>query len=336
MKIALSLILFAIPTFNLNGQIDSCLTYLKNANSEYEQHSYDKAIALLTKSLDKCNLYKTDKIQAHKLLALCYLSIDKLEEADKEASTIVKLNPNYAPDRFRDEPKYSALFAKFSATPIFRIGFQTGINNSIVKVKNRYSIYHGNNSAEFSSYKNQKSFQLGILLEYQLFHNLWINLNGMYRVSAYEHLISEVENDLINYSEKLNYIDVPLSLKYYFLKKRFQPYLKAGGTFSYLNNALSASQRTNSTDLVDRTAFRNRNTIGWNVGAGVSYKIKNFVVFGDFQYTQFSKNVNKEGTRYLDLVNVFKYYYIDDDFALNNLQFNVGFLFNLVYNNKNF
>ena len=89
------------------AQIDSCITYLKNANTSYDQRDFDGAIKLLNQAISNCNLDRADKIQAHKLLAMSYLGIDNLESADKEAEVIMKINPNYAPDKFKDDPKYS-------------------------------------------------------------------------------------------------------------------------------------------------------------------------------------------------------------------------------------
>src|SRR4051812_36273385 len=103
------------------AQTDSCITNMKTANSDYEQRDFDGSIKLLQATLSKCNLDRADKMQAHKLLALSYLAIDNLEAADKEAEAIIKINPNYTPDKFKDEPKYSALFEKFRPVPVFRI-----------------------------------------------------------------------------------------------------------------------------------------------------------------------------------------------------------------------
>ena len=44
-------------------------------------------------------------------------------------------------------------------------------------------------------------------------------------------------------------------------------------------------------------------------------------------------NLNKESTRYDNLDMVFKYYYLDNDFSMNNMVFNVGFTYALSYKN---
>jgi len=319
-----------------SAQTDSCILYLKNANSGYEARDFDGSIKLLQRALNKCNLDKADKTQAHKLLALSYLAIDNLEAADREAEAMVKLNPNYAPDKFKDEPKYSALFSKFAPVPVFRVGMFTGINNVGIKVDNYYSITH--NSAEEakanSSYEGKTGFQLGVALEYRAYKNLWVGLQGQFRRSNYDHTLSNVENTTIHYSEKMSYVDIPLSIKYYIIEKKISPFVELGATASILTNALGTTTRDETKDIVNRIDYRNTFMIGYFGGLGATYKINSFQVFANFRYSVFGKNVNKDNTRYADQVNVFKYYYIDNDFSMNNWQFGVGAYYNLAYKNR--
>lgn len=319
---------------NASAQTDSCITYLKTANSNFEVRDFDGAIKLLQSALNKCNLDKTDKIQAHKLLALSYLGIDNLEAADKEAETIVKINPNYAPDKFKDDPKYSALFEKFKPVPVFRMGLGGGINHVFTHVVNTYSIYHGEDAANYSSYTDKNGFQVGVNAEHRVFKKFWLELDGQFRQSNYEHTLTEIENSTVNYSEKLSYVDVPLSIKYYILEKKISPYVAAGATFSFMTNALSTTSRDEFSDLVNRIDYRNTFMVGYFGGAGITYKMNSLLLFADVRYTYFPDNVNKEGTRYSDDVNVFKYYYIDDDFTMDNLQINLGVAYNVSYKNK--
>jgi opacity protein-like surface antigen len=134
--------------------------------------------------------------------------------------------------------------------------------------------------------------------------------------------------------EHLDYLDVPLSLKYYILNSPLTPYGQIGADFSWLLKALSTTSRDAESDLVDRTDLRTSYMTGLFGAAGVSYAFKGFCVFADFRYIYFHDLVNKEGTRYADEVNLYKYYYIDDDFRMNNLQVNVGASYVLNYSLK--
>lgn len=335
-------LLFVLSVFVLSGikkvsaQTDSCILYLKTANSNYELRDFDGAIKLLQRAISRCNLDKADNMQAHKLLALAYLSIDNLEMADKEAQTIMKLNPNYAPDKFKDEPKYSALFTKFTPEPVFRFGIYTGFNKSILNGKNYYSISHLNaeEAEKNTKYEGKSGFQIGAGLEYRAYKNLWVSLQGQFRRSNYNNTLSNVENTTIYYSEKMSYIDVPLSAKYFIPVGKISPYIEVGAAFSFLTNALGTTTRDDTKDIVNRIDYRNTSMVGYFGGLGLNYNIKSINVFGNFRYQINNKNVNKENTRYADLVNVFKYYYVDNDFTMNNWQVNVGLMYNLAYKNR--
>ncbi len=318
-----------------NAQTDSCIVKLKNANTGYDQGDYDGSIKLLKSALSDCKLDKSEKIQANKLLIMNYLKVDNLEEADKTAADIMKIDPYYKPDKFKDDPKLSALFEKYQPTPVFRAGISVGMNRSMIDVVKTYSIVHDDGaSADLATYNSKTGFQIGAQAEYRAYKNLWVELGGQFRQTSYEHILDSVEGTTVNYSEKLTYVDVPLSVKYYFLNKTFCPYVEAGATFSFMTNALSTTTRDDQKDIVNRTDYRNTYMTGFFGGAGVAYKMKGLQLFADFRYSYFPDNVNKEDTRYDDLTNVFKYYYIDDDFRMDNWQINVGVNYTLSYKNQ--
>jgi len=324
----------AFMCIQANAQTDSCITNLKTANSNYEMRDFDGAIKLLQSSLSKCNLDRADRIQAHKILALSYLAIDNLEAADREAEAIVKLNPNYVPDKFRDEPRYSALFGKFKPVPVFRLGMNAGINHTSIDVEQTYSIAHNDDDENLGSYKTKTGFQLGLRAEYRIYKQLWFEAAGQFRQSQYTHTLFNVEGTNIHYSEKLSYIDIPVSLKYYYPIENFSPYIEAGVAFSFVTNALGTTTRDELKDIVNRIDYRNNSTTGQFGGLGIAYKLKSLDVYVNFRYFKYPDNVNKDGTRYADLTNVFKYYYIDDDFRMDNWQINAGVQYSFLYKNR--
>lgn len=337
-KLTITLISFLIVmSFGIHqsaAQTDSCIVKLKNANTGYEQGDYDGTIKLLLSALAKCDLDKNDKIQSNKLLIMSYLKVDNLEEADKTAAEIMKIDPFYKPDKFKDDPKLSALFEKYKPTPMFRMGIYGGVNFSSIDEVQSFSIVHNDDTEGLDTYKGKMGFQLGAFAEYRTYKDLWIELGFKYRQSKYEHILDSVENTSITYSEKLSYFEIPVSLKYYFLKGDIRPYLTAGATFSFLSDALSTTSRVSEEDLVNRADYRNAFAVGYFGGAGLVYKMQALQIFADVRYSYYPENVNKEGTRYADPVNVFKYYYIDDDFRMDNLQINVGLSYTLSYRNQ--
>ncbi|MBK7762119.1 MAG: PorT family protein [Bacteroidetes bacterium] len=330
----ITLVFLSLLSQSVSAQSDSCIIKLKSASTSYDQDDYDLTIKLLLSTLNECKLDKADKIQAYKLLILSYLKIDNLEAADDAAAKIMKIDPNYKPDKFKDDPKLSALFEKYKPAPMFLFGLSVGYNQSFVSAEKTYSIVHNDDESQYASYKNKGGFQIGVQFEGRAYKNLWAELGLRYRQSNYEHRLDSVEQTTVNYSEKMSYFDLPLSVKYYIPIKRLYPYVQAGACFSFLTNALSTTTRDDLKDIVNRTDYRNSFMLGYFGGAGLAYRLKGFQAFVDFRYTAYSDLVNKEGTRYDDLTNVFKYYYIDDDFTMNNMQVNFGVNYTLMYKNK--
>lgn len=339
MKKSLLILIPLITAFTLTvnksfAQSDSCIIKLKNANTGFDQGDFDGTIKLLQSALSECNLSIEDKIQANKLLIMSYLKVDNLEEADKTAAVMMKIDPYYKPDKFKDDPKLSTLFEKYQPVPVFKIGFSAGLNRTITDVVNTYSIVHDDKaSANYSSYNSKTGFQLGLSAEYRLYKGVWLQVEGQFRQSSYEHILDSVENTTINFNEKLSYFDVPLSVKYNIMNKTIVPYIEAGANFSFMTTALSTTERENQKDIVNRTDYRNTYMTGIFGGVGAAYRMKGISVYAAFRYCYFSDQVNKEGTRYADEVNVFKYYYIDDDFRMDNWQVNLGVNYILSYKN---
>jgi tetratricopeptide (TPR) repeat protein len=326
-------LMISVPDLAMS-QADSCAYYLKDANKNYEGRYYDAAIEEINKALSKCSLNKEDKVKAHKILALSYLGIDDLEAASDEARRIMKIDPAYEPDKFEDDPDYTALFEKFVSTPVLRLGVNAGVNKPGISVSEYYSIYHGPDAADFSEYDEEIGFQLGLTAEYLVFKNLWINSGMQFRTTNYSHFLYEIEGNKVDYQEKLSYFELPIAVKYTFLKGDLRPYVTVGGYVTYLTNAISTSQRADIDDIVDRIDYRNTFYAGFGGGAGVTYHRKGFDLFLDVRYTTYPEQVNKDGTRYADEVNVYQYYYIDNDFSMDILQVNAGIMFNLIYRNR--
>lgn len=324
--------LMCLSAFTCEAQTDTCILHLKEANNKYEQGNFDDAIILLKNTIAHCPLGKDDEIQASKLLILCYQNIDDLEAADRTAKAVLKIDPNYRPDKFKDDAALIRLFDRYQPQPTFAIGLGAGINSPLVKTINQYSVVHPDGDAQ-ATYKGRYNLQLGLHVEKRIYKGLWAELAYQYRITKYDHELADVNNTTIDYSEKLNYSDVPLSLKYYFTTTTIMPYVQLGAEASLLSSALSTTTREDQKDIINRTALRNKFSIGFLGAAGAAYRLKALLLFANLRYTYFPRNVNKSGTRYDDPINLYKYYYIDDDFRMDNLQLNVGVSLILSYKN---
>ena len=67
-------------------------------------------------------------------------------------------------------------------------------------------------------------------------------------------------------------------------------------------------------------------------GAGINYKVKKGNVFLDLRYNYGFQNIVKTEQRYQNDLNndlLYRYYYLDDDFKLNNFAFTIGYAYNI-------
>jgi len=308
---------------------------MKKANSDYEQRNYDDAISLLVPVIAHCPLSAEEKIQANKLLMLSYIAVDNLEAANAVAKSVMKENPNYKPDKLKDDPKINSLFEKYKPAPILHVGIFGGINIPSIHVTNTYSIVHSDNATGLSTYSNKIGFQFGAKAEYRAYRDLWVSGGILFRQTSYEHDLDSIGNQTVKYVEKLNYLDFPFSAKYYFLKKNLQPYLEAGVDLSLLTSANSTTSRGGQQDVVDVTSLRNTFQAGYFGAIGYNYKYNSLLFFIDLRYIYFPRQVNKPGTRYDENTNLWKYYYVDNDFTMNIMQINIGASYILKYKNLN-
>ncbi len=318
---------------SVKAQTDSCLTNLKDANQLTERAKYDEAITLIKNTLLKCTLSKNDKIQANKLLITNYLAIDKIEEAEAAASVIMKISPNYEPDKLRDPSEVIIIFKKYKPVVVLKGLVYGGLNLSKNTASNTFSIVTDDNSEGIDNYQSITGFQIGVGAEYRLFSSFWVQSGLSYRKSGYTIDLMNVHGKTIGYKEDLNFIDIPIAAKYYFLKGKLQPFMLAGVNLSFLNSALGQLSRDEEKDIIDRKPQRNSFYLGYSGGLGLSYSFKELSLQVGVNYLWTPQNLNKEGTRYDNLDAVFKYYYLDNDFSMNNILINIGFTYALGYKN---
>ncbi|MFT5513237.1 MAG: hypothetical protein ACI8SE_001643 [Bacteroidia bacterium] len=329
----LLMFVFVHVSGTLFSQIDPCVTYIRDANEKYQEGWYDEAIVKVKKSLSDCPLTKTEKIEAYKLLTLNYIAIDKIEEAEASVAAIMKINPNYEADKLDDPAEVIALYQKYKPIPYLKVLVMGGLNVTSVQANKLHSVTQHQNLNDLDNYTRTPRFQFGVALEYKTYKSFWLQTGLLYRAVSYTNQLLNVQERTISYTEDIGYFDIPFVVKHYFLQDRFRPFAQAGLNLSFLNSALGELSRDNISDIVDRKSQRKSLYTGYSVGVGASYKVKDFSFQAAVTYLKTPANFNKAGTRYDNLDLVFKYYYLDNDFAMDNLQFNLGISYNLGYKN---
>jgi hypothetical protein len=128
---------------------------------------------------------------------------------------------------------------------------------------------------------------------------------------------------------------MPLTVIYFpYVWNKFTPYVRGGISFGYLLNSSATFTRTEPGILKPFTdpAFsitdkRSNFQLMAVIGMGISYSLKRSNLFLDIRYNLgFLNQVNPDeryNTNNLDPY--LKYYYVDNDFRMNNLCFSIGY-----------
>ncbi|MFY0672882.1 MAG: outer membrane beta-barrel protein [Bacteroidia bacterium] len=318
---------------NVHAQSDPCIVKMKDAAQQYEEGWYDESIGTIKQVLRTCELEKGDKLNAYKILIINYLAIDNLEGANSGAASIMKLSPNYEPDKLRDPFEYVKLFDNYRPTPILNLRVSGGTNFNRFSVVNTYSIVGNPAQLDLENYESNYGFQTAIELELRLLRGLWVSGGIQLRQSSYTHYIENVEERTINYEERLSYFEIPLGVRYYFIQRHLQPFAEVGLANSFVRSSLAQLSRDNIIDLIDRMPERNKHQFAPIFKAGFSYRKKAVKMQVYASYMVLPQLINIPENRYNNLTAVFRYYYLDNDVKLDNFQIGAAISYSLFYKN---
>ena len=305
------------------------------SNKLYKDGDYDVASDTLLQMLKYNNIGRTEKIQANKLLTMCYLAQDNIELAEETAFKILHLDANYKTDKMNDDIAYTRLFTKFGTVPKVMIWESFVSNIPIISVAKQYNLLSPAGPIS-SNYKGKPSYQFQLSLEKKIYGRLFAQIGVQYGGLEYEHNVTGGQNQAIYYNEKLTYLGLPVSIKFYLSGIDVGPYLLGGIDFSFLQSAISSTYNANSIlgtqkILQDRSALRDNFRCSYIYGCGYTFHVNNLICNLGMNYLNPLGNINKAGTRPIDLANVYNTNYVDDDFKINDLQFNIGLAYVILH-----
>lgn len=148
------------------------------------------------------------------------------------------------------------------------------------------------------------------------------------------------------YNQKISWIEVPVSAKYYFNLKSFRPYLEGGISGRLLINSMEKSgtygrywfTTSSNSDKILTTFLGDFENFGILLGGGACYDFSKFSIRLGFRYNYYLKNSGTSSdfdnvTGYDDIGAGEKFHYTDDINLVNLklVQISIGFLYNLSY-----
>ncbi len=335
------LLLFFISWTNqipVYSQEDECKNKIQEAREYYEQGQIDRIPDLLMPCIEE-GFTRTQKMEAYKLLILAYLFDFNQAEAEKNMVEFLKKYPEYeiSPN---DPVEFVYLFESYRTTDVFSVGITAGFNITDPRIIEPFTALDYN----IAKLKNtpKGGFQLGLGIARYISLNMLVNLELNFVQNQYsftDKLTVPVINgtDIINvivYNEKLNKIEIPVTLAYEFYIRKINFFLRSGTSFSRIMGTKAQASRKYAKDILSLSSeymdvqdSRKKMLYGFIIGGGIRYKVPRGVILIDLRANFGINNIVKTEERYKNSTLLSKYYYIDDDFSLNVFSISAGYYF---------
>ena len=229
------------------------------------------------------------------------------------------------------------------------IGVRGGVNASTANVSQSYHIFSysgavtaGDNTKKYESY-SLPGLQFGFSVSYEFVRSLSINVLPMYASYRFEYgnayRWTDPENpdkrvtNNYNFETRLQYVLLPMTIKYELTKSRLKPYVQVGAYYGLLTDAIKKVKLTSvdqasgadteikvtdlSVSIDDRTQKNNYGIIG---GAGFTYNLGNARLGLELNYHYGLQNLDNPSMKYADNQLITGTYDVPDDYSLQNLE----------------
>ncbi|MEL7148837.1 MAG: outer membrane beta-barrel protein, partial [Bacteroidota bacterium] len=284
MKFALlSAVVFVISVQMAFAQ---CTLSLNTAEDDYDKGRLLDIPSRLAFCLKNNGFSREERIRAYKLLTKVYIFSDQESKAEEALVNLLKADPEHELNSLFDPAELFYLYDKFRVKPIFRASLRFGGNLTIPNVFESFTAFSdpfGLDAGTARTYSDQLGFYLEAAVERHLVKGIEIGLGFQYSQSSLT-----IQEDFIGTSISLNvnesqrWFKAPLFARYNFFyedKKRFIPYVEAGGVFNYLLSAtfvdserIGGTQR--SVNDYDLLAQEERNRVLFSVFVGAGLKMR--------------------------------------------------------------
>jgi len=315
------------------GQETSCSSKLEQAREKYNAGIVQDVPGLLEGCITS-GFTGEERLQAYKLLINAYIFDDNLRQAETTMLVFLKTFPGYKASS-DDTPEFTSLLNQYDNRPRGSFGFFAGTNFSLVRVKETFGVQNLNSiSGNYRSHG--PSFQAGFTYHVFIHPKIELGLEPVFTGTRYGYEVTPYPFTDIKYEESQTRIELPVTLTYCFTGKKLSPYLLAGGSVSMLLSAKGNISRsfhntgdyrfsTLAADNMTITDQRNGAELKALVGGGLRFAMKRSYVYIDMRYIAGLGSQVKAGSRNNPAdENTWRYYYIPDDFSLDNLSLRIG------------
>lgn len=312
------------------AQGNTCEEQLNAATAEFELGRFYGIPAMLKPCIDN-GFSREQRQRAFLLLTQTYLLMDDPIGADNSYLEVLRANPEFLADTARDQIDLVYLSKRFTASPVFSLSAKIGGNIAPVRV---ISVINssGEQGVE-NDYNARMGFQMGGGVDWHLSERLAVTAELNYAFTSYKKKQIKFNNDLEEFTDKQNWLSVPLGIKYTFrIREQIRPYAIAGYAVNILFNdrgqikifkrdAGEGSLDESSPEL-DFNPYRRKINTSFFVGGGAKYKVGVNFLFAEMRYNFGLTNLvtNPYGQP------AFDYGHVDDYFRLDNFSVSIGYI----------
>ncbi len=341
------LLLFFCPTWS-SAQSSGCSQRYDDAKALFDSGNRRGCIERITSAIDSC---KGDKEQTGRLLFLKSLAEageDQLDPMRRDLEQLFRNDRGFVVRAYDPLMKGEAGEADlYGAWEILqgnlrkdhgrlRAGVQIGVRNPLISVEGDRKVFETDDAYRYGT---EVGYDAGILLEYDVAHNVAIRAAGSYSRQGWT-----ARNNAIRYDETLTSVPIFLGVKKMFWigeRSTWVPYFVLGATYAPIIEAKANIERSGdgvrflAPKTLDRTAERETAQIMGSGVLGVSYKVGHTVLFAEAQYDHAFTALMPDSPTYSETELLMRYYYVDNTVTLSGIVGRVGLQYVVKYHRKN-
>lgn len=325
------LLLTCVIHASILAQSNSCEEQLNAATAEFDAGRFYGIPAMLKPCIDK-GFSREQRQRAFLLLTQAYLLLDDPIGADNSYLEVLRANPEFLADTARDQIDVVYLSKRFTAAPIFSLSGRIGGNFAPVRVIS--TINSSGEDGVSNNYKVRVGWQAAVGVDWHLSERIAVTAEVNYAFTSYKKDQVKWNRDLEEFTDKQNWLCIPLAAKYTILTKgQIRPYIFGGYSFNLLFNDRAQVRILKNDDgnILDESlpeesynAYRRKANASFFIGGGTKYKVGLDFVFAEMRYNFGLTNVVVPSTTYDGPAQTSGH--VDDYFRLDNFSISVGYV----------
>ena len=312
------------------GRGKSCSEKLKMAQTAYDNGMLEQVPVLLQKCITKLN--STQRKNAYRLVILSYLFNNEYEKADEYMSKLLKFDPLFVPFNY-DPIEFEKLYDSYRTEPIYSLGGFVGMNIILPDFTDLYTTY---DSSDYNSKISVlPSYKVSLFFNKYITDQIKLNFTVNLIQNRYENIYKPFDFAQVTITNNLLYLGSAISGIYEFgnIKQSFlKPYTRIGiqalnivsAKVNATRDYVDGLKPSVSNENISILSTRNKYNLGIISSVGLKYRTGRAWIFADLSYSRNFFLANNKANRFSNNELIFKYFYIDNNFYLQNISLMIG------------